>query len=134
MSEFQTYKVVHVIDQKNIVINVGEIGGIKLGNRFIIFGIGEEIFDPDSKESLGKLELVRGEGVVVHVQEKMCVVRSDNYISEPPVTEIKTYPNPLGMLTLSGRTVEEKKVIKSGKKNLIGFKDVEEGDCARVIP
>jgi hypothetical protein len=124
---------VRVIDQENVVINIGSNEGIKRGNRFIIFGVGDEIIDPDSKESLGKLEIVRGEGIVVHVQEKMCIVRSDEYVSEPPTTEIRTYQNPLRGLTYLGRTTEEKKVIKSGKKTLIEFRGVEEGDMARVI-
>ena len=63
----------------------------------------------------------------------MCIVRSDEYTSEPPVTEVRTYPNPIGMLTYSGRTTEEKKVIKSGKKSRIEFRDVENGDFARII-
>ena len=133
MSEAKQFRVVDVIDQENVVINVGANGDIKRGDRFIIYGVGKEIIDPDSNESLGHLELVRGEGIVVHVQEKMCIVRSDEYTSEPPVTEVRTYPNPIGMLTYSGRTTEEKKVIKSGKKSRIEFRDVENGDFARII-
>lgn len=133
MSEAKQFRVVDVIDQENVVINVGANGDIKRGDRFIIYGVGKEIIDPDSNESLGHLELVRGEGIVVHVQEKMCIVRSDEYTSEPPVTEVRTYPNPIGMLTYAGRTTEEKKVIKSGKKSRIEFRDVENGDFARII-
>lgn len=133
MSESKIRKVVHVIDQENVVINAGANDGIKRGNKFIIYGVGDEIIDPDSKESLGNLEIVRGEGIVVHVQEKMCIVRSNEYASEPPTTEVRTYQNPLGVLTYLGRTTEEKRVIKSGKKTLIEFRDVEEGDMARTI-
>ena len=133
MSEAKQFRVVDVIDQENVVINVGANGDIKRGDRIILYGVGKEIIDPDSNESLGHLELVRGEGIVVHVQEKMCIVRSDEYTSEPPVTEVRTYPNPIGMLTYSGRTTEEKKVIKSGKKSRIEFRDVENGDFARII-
>lgn len=110
MSNKIKFRVVHVIDQENIVINAGVNSGIKLGDRFIIYGIGDEIFDVDSKESLGQLELVRGKGVAVHIQDKMCIIRSDEYTSEPAVTEIRTYQNPLGILTYSGKTTEEKKL------------------------
>ena len=133
MSDSKLSKVVQVMDEENVVLNVGEKAGIKKGYRFIIFGKGEELFDPDSNESLGVLELVRGEGVVVHVQEKMCIVRSDEYTSEPGVTEIKTYPHPLGLLTYAGSPVKEEKVIKPGKKSLIGFSNAVEGDIARLI-
>ena len=133
MSDANIFRVVHIIDQENIVINIGKNGDIKKGNRFLIYGIGDELFDPDTKQSLGKLEIVRGEGIVTHVQERMCIVQSDEFTLDPPITEIKTYPNPLGILTYSGRTTEERKVIKSGKKNRIEFRDVEEGDYAKII-
>ena len=133
MNEFKIAKVVHIIDQENIVINAGENKGIKIGDRFIIFGIGTELFDPDTKESLGRLELVRGEGVVEHVQEKMCIVKSDEYVLEPSVTEIKSYPNPLGMLTYSGVAVGEKKIVKPSKRTRIEFRNVMEGDFAKLL-
>ncbi len=133
MSNEKQLRVVRVLDSENVVINAGASNGIKCGNRIIIYGIGDEILDVDSDESLGRLEIVRGEGIVVHIQDKMCVVRSDEYIAEPDITEIKTYPNPLSMLTYPGRGAEEKKVIKSGKKIRLEFRDVEEGDYARII-
>ena len=33
----------------------------------------DEIFDPDSKQSLGKLELAKGRIIVDHVQEKLSI-------------------------------------------------------------
>ena len=48
MSEAKQFRVVDVIDQENVVINVGANGDIKRGDRFIIYGVGKEIIDPDS--------------------------------------------------------------------------------------
>lgn len=131
MCNNKTLTVVHVIDQENVVLNGGKNYDIKLGEHFIIYGIGEEIFDPETKQSLGKLELVRGKGSVIHVQDKMCIVKNDEYEDEPATTEIRMFPNMLGMLTYGNRMTEEKKIIKSGKKKLIGFRNVEEGDQAK---
>jgi hypothetical protein len=84
MSEVKTEtrlaKVVHVADPGfapgplEIVINRGSQQGVKPSDRFLLFGIGPHITDPDTGEDLGQLELVRGE--VVHVQEHLATVRT----------------------------------------------------------
>ena len=38
---------------------------------FLIYHLGDELFDPDTKESLGVLELVCGEGKPEHIQEHL---------------------------------------------------------------
>ena len=60
------------------VLSVGEADGIRLGQAFVIFALGEELVNPVTKEPLGHFELVRGTGEVMHVQERMCTVRSTN--------------------------------------------------------
>jgi hypothetical protein len=76
-------KVVKVMDfNYKLVINRGAKDGVKMGQRFLIYSIGEEILDPDTKESLGKLEIVRGKGKVIHVQEKMATLESERAKSE----------------------------------------------------
>lgn len=59
-----------------VVINKGSEAGVKTGDKFLLVAIGPEIQDPVTGESLGNLELVRGRGIVVRVQEKMSVVES----------------------------------------------------------
>ena len=70
-------KVVEVIDPDRIVINWGSSNGVKPGQRFLVYKLGPEIIDPDNGQSLGKLEIVRGTGKAVHVQEKMTTLKSD---------------------------------------------------------
>lgn len=62
---------------EKVVINKGERDGVKLGQRFLVYSDGQEIFDPISKESLGVLEIVKGTGRVSHLQEKMATIESD---------------------------------------------------------
>nr|WP_294506139.1 hypothetical protein [uncultured Rhodopila sp.] len=75
-------KVVHVADSGfapgpvEVVINRGILEGVNPGDRFLVFGIGPHIFEPDTGEDLGKLELVRGQGEVVHVQEHLATIRT----------------------------------------------------------
>jgi curli biogenesis system outer membrane secretion channel CsgG len=49
-----------------VVINAGEAGGVKVGDRFKIFRPGEELIDPDTGISLGSLESEIGEVEVVN--------------------------------------------------------------------
>jgi len=69
-------KVIKIIDDYTIVINQGETENVKIGDLFLIYEIGEELFDPDTKESLGNLEIVKGKGKVVHTQEKISTIES----------------------------------------------------------
>jgi hypothetical protein len=66
-------RVVHVLRQGEVVINKGVQDGVKVGE---VYGIGPSLTDPDSGNPLGNLELVRGRGEAVHVQDHMAVVRS----------------------------------------------------------
>lgn len=61
-------RVVKVIDEYRLVINKGSYDGVTSNDQFLIYHLGEEIFDPDTKESLGVLELVCGEGKPEHIQ------------------------------------------------------------------
>lgn len=70
-------KVAKVTNAEELVLNAGQADKIQEGDRYLVYGIGEEIFDPDTKKSLGCLEVVRGTGKVVHVQERMCTIRTD---------------------------------------------------------
>ncbi len=70
-------KVVVVIDDDRVAINRGMENGVKLGQRYLVYELGKEVTDPDTGASLGKLEVVRGTGKVVHLQEKMATLKSD---------------------------------------------------------
>jgi hypothetical protein len=66
----------------SVVLNVGSQDGVELKQKFVIFSLGPELFDPATKESLGHFEVVRGRGEVTHLQERMCTVRSSAYRME----------------------------------------------------
>ncbi len=70
--------VVKVIDDYKLVINRGEISGIREGQRMLVYNTSEEeITDPQTGESLGYLDLVRGTGTITFVQEKISILQSD---------------------------------------------------------
>ncbi|MCB1348787.1 MAG: hypothetical protein KDK11_09155 [Maritimibacter sp.] len=69
-------RVVKVIDDFTVVINRGAKNGVQKGQVFLIFSLGEEVIDPETEESLGALETVRGDASVTHVQEAMSTLTS----------------------------------------------------------
>ncbi|HVC60785.1 MAG TPA: hypothetical protein VND19_10540 [Acetobacteraceae bacterium] len=75
-------KVIHMVDDWRgdspfeLVIGWGTERGMKVGDRFLVFGCGPRLSDPDTGEDLGLLEVVRGHGIVTHVQDRVATLRS----------------------------------------------------------
>lgn len=131
-SKFRLIKVAHIVDDYTLIINKGSENGINLGQRFLVFIIGEEIVDPESKESLGNLEIVKGTGKITHLQPKMATLSSD--MQSPPGRSIRKISNQnsrsFDIITmLSGDTeVEEQLPPKP-----IAFKSPKVGDLVKKI-
>jgi len=75
-------KIVKVIDEYNYVIDQGSINGIKSGDKFLVYLPGDEVFDPDTKKSLGRLEIPKDRCEIVHIQENMTIIKSVNAKNE----------------------------------------------------
>ncbi|EPM0081157.1 hypothetical protein ACLB6C_04350 [Enterobacter hormaechei] len=83
-------KIVKIDDTNTeFIINKGSADGIRDHSEFVIIEVGEEIFDPDTGMSLGKLEIVKGKVKVKHIQEKMTTIVSNEYRYEPDRKEIR---------------------------------------------
>lgn len=122
--------VVHVSeDDYNVVINRGSRDGIKKGQRFLIYNLSEEeILDPETNESLGKLETVRGTGIVDHVQEKMATIISNEYY--PDTKTIKKPPRGAYGLAFASIYGVEETVDPGGPKP---FENPQKGDLVKPI-
>lgn len=106
-------KVAKIESKTSIIINRGAKDGVKEGDKFLIYVIGEEILDPETNESLGVMERVRGKARVTHVQERIAVLEScmtEEYLDE--------------YLKIRSRESESKPKP---------FRDVKVGDLARRI-
>jgi curli biogenesis system outer membrane secretion channel CsgG len=55
---------------KEVTINRGEGGGVTVGDTFNVFAQGEELIDPDTKESLGREEVKVGKVKITQVNPK----------------------------------------------------------------
>ena len=76
MSEPITGKVAAIVDDTTLVLNLGSRDGVHEGMLFAVVAEHHDIRDPDSGESLGRWESVKGRVVVTHVQERMATARS----------------------------------------------------------
>ena len=62
------------VDGQRAWINIGGSSGVKVGDRFTVFKMGEELIDPDSGAKLGSTEEKIGTAEVVDAQEKFAIV------------------------------------------------------------
>ena len=107
-------KVAKVGSPTSVVVNKGARDGVALGDRFLLYQPGEEVFDPDTGASLGSLEIVKGRAEVEHVQERMSILR----LLLPSQGRTKT-PSEI-MATVSG--IDESERVQA----------IEVGDWARL--
>lgn len=111
-------KIASIIDDYRVVINAGKNDGIAVGHRFLIYKIGKEIFDPDDpKKSLGHIEIIKGKGEVIHVQDRMATLQTTEK------HEIQRKPSGLFAIAQAIEVTKEPKA----------FINPEVGDIARFI-
>ncbi|MFL6629220.1 MAG: hypothetical protein ACJ8G1_22450 [Vitreoscilla sp.] len=132
MSERHFAKVVSVQDPFTIVINAGIDKAVTIGKQFLVVGLGEAIIDPDTNESLGALEIVRGKGKVSHVQERMATVTSSEYTKHPDAKEIKRVRSNNALVNLIGPQETVTEVTKPTDPVPKAFSGVQVGDVVIV--
>jgi hypothetical protein len=97
--------VAEIIDSDIIVINKGVKDLIEDSMRFLVYEDREEIFDPITKGSLGKLEKPKGFFKVQHIQEKMTVL----------VSELRREKNLFSNLLIQNDLTVERDLLKTIK-------------------
>ena len=111
-----------IINPLRLVINRGENDGIRLQQRVLVYSISdEEIQDPNTGESLGYLEIVKGTGRVVHLQDKLATIESDKTRSY-----LRKLISPYTVLLLRDQEVIE-------VSETIPFESPEVGDLVKPI-
>ena len=69
-------KVAKILGNREIVINRGRNDGVRPGLTFEVFAAeGEEVWDPDTGETLGTVEDVKAKAEVTEVKERLAVAR-----------------------------------------------------------
>lgn len=62
------------VDGTRAFLTVGASSGIKVGDKFVIFNIGDAIVDPDTGQKLGAEEKQVGEATVTEVQDRFAII------------------------------------------------------------
>lgn len=129
----ENFLVAKIIDDYTIVINKGRNQGVKEGQRFLIYELGEEIIDPTSKNTLGKLEIVKGTGKVAHLQENIATISSD--MKAPPLRTIKRIKSGSAYDSLFGfkNLLEPSEIEEQLPAEKVAFDNPKVGDFARQV-
>jgi hypothetical protein len=116
-----------------LVLNKGSNDGLKVGQRFLIYAIGEEIIDPDTQKSLGQLEIVKGSGKITHLQPTMATIQSD--MKTPPSKIIRRIKknDPFGLGSLARAFGTDEVVEESLPTETVPFENPEVNDIAKLI-
>lgn len=121
-----TGKVIHVIDDYTIVIDKGSNDGVSMSNQFLVYYEGEELFDSETKESLGVLEIVCGKGNPSHIQEKITTIVSSSYSIADKKTVRKRTLNSVFSAFNSDNITEE---VIDPEKTQLKFKNINNHYC-----
>jgi len=124
-------KVVKVLSPLEVVVDIGNADGVGTSSRFLVFRHGEEIKDPDTNESLGILEIVRGRGEAKHVQEHLTTVRS---IERRVERRDRVRQRLVGQFErLIQIAPAESEMVTEEVEVLAPFEQVQTGDLVRVL-
>lgn len=126
-------KVVHISDDEcQLTLNVGKEDGVSMKDLFLVYSLSEhEIIDPDTKQSLGYLEFVKGTGQVIHLMERMCTIASTKYKRPTPTKTIRKERSSIFASSIMQPTVEE--TVIEGEEEQLPFADVQMYDLAKRI-
>jgi hypothetical protein len=126
--------IAHVVDGHRVVMNRGLEGGVKVGDIVLVYALtDEEIVDPESGDPLGRLETVRGKGVVVHVQERLATIEATEK-QRTPGRIITRGPGAFGSTIGDLITGRHREVLREeGEWVNIGFEGCEVGDLVRYL-
>lgn len=123
-------RVATILDECRIVINAGIVDGIENGTRIVLYEIGKDITDPITKENLGKLEIVKGSGIVTHVQERIATVESN--MKKDGTRTIRRKDPYSAALTSFLSVMQPYEVIEELSKETMPFENPMPGDYVRV--
>lgn len=78
MTETQ-YKVIEILNSKELMINYGSSQGAKKGREVRISIKGEPVIDPDTKEQIGTLDIIKGELEIYQTYPNFSICRNVQY-------------------------------------------------------
>jgi len=113
-------QIVKIINNTRLAINRGSENGIRANQKVLVYCLSdEEIKDPETGESLGYLEIYKGTGKVIHIQDKMSIIESDRHRTKTTKGSVYSFLD------------REEKVYDDS--DLLDFEDPKIGDMVKPI-
>lgn len=75
-------KIINILDNKRVIVNLGYTNGVTKEMRFIIYAEGEDIKDPETNKSLGKREILKHRIKPTHIQENFSIMESNVWVKK----------------------------------------------------
>ena len=123
----EIYRVIEIMNDKEIVINYGSIDGAKVNQLIRIYEEGEPIIDPVTKKTLGTLDLVKDQLTVDVVFDNFSILRKPEYIQHSIldplanlyITKKKYRAISVNQLQISNRNIPKSSYIQIGDKAVV---------------
>lgn len=87
------YKVIEIMNKKELIINYGSSYGANKGDRVRVYSIGEDVLDPNTKNVLGTLDIIKDELEIYIVYKNFSICRKLSRSKYNPIL------NPMANLT-----------------------------------
>jgi len=128
-------QVARILDDESIVVNRGSADGVREGMRFVVFAEHDEVTDPATGRSLGRIEIVKARVVAAHVQERMATLRAEaaaaRAASEDPTQ--RTLSSEMVAVSMSERSQAKLNVDRSAMTGTPKAGPVTLGDRVRSV-
>ena len=130
-------KVIRIINDKTILINLGSEEGVKIGTKFAIIGPGEEIIEPETGKSLGPIMLEKARVVVRQVEPEFCRASTPIRTVKYPTSMDRMAELYASMAGLAGRTVRQQDSLPVDESDIHPLTEeaskVKVGDSVREV-
>ncbi|MBK6688335.1 MAG: hypothetical protein IPG45_27920 [Deltaproteobacteria bacterium] len=122
-------------DEHRVTINRGSLDGVKLDHRYLVYELGrDDIIDPESGESLGRLEIVKGTGIVIHVQERMSTIQSDRTAKSSSRRIVRRPSKAMqSLLSIAAGFPQEEEELQNLPPSELPFDSPKKGDHAKRV-
>lgn len=121
-------KVARIDSDTRLILAAGRDKGVKEGMTFVIYELGDEIFDPETSRSLGRIEHIKGRVTVDHVQDHLCIARTKIYERSDSMSDFAKYYGRLLHLEQEKLKVESPQPLSKPSELAIRI-----GDLARSL-
>lgn len=130
-------RVARVVSPTELILAAGADHGVEEGMEFIVYCLSDMIFDPETGENLGEIEIVKARLIAAHVQDKITIARTKSktvkQVIDPMAILAESFLGPAIHRREVSVVVAEKMAID--KPESVTEKDlvVRVGDLARTV-